>query len=89
MKGTTTAIKDLSDIKETVKAFLVEEFEVDENIIIDEANLVETLDLDSLDFVDLVVIIESNFGFKATGEDFKTIETFQNFYDFIDQRMNS
>ncbi len=72
-----------SELIETVNGFLVEEFEVDPSSIIAESNLKEALDLDSLDYVDLVVVIESNFGVKITGEDFKTIITLQDFYDFI------
>ncbi len=77
-----------SEIIETINGFLVEEFEVDQAVIKPEANLKDTLDLDSLDYVDLVVIIESNFGFKVTGEDFVNIHTFQDFYDFVNQRLN-
>ncbi|HBH06322.1 MAG TPA: acyl carrier protein [Flavobacteriales bacterium] len=77
-----------SQLIETVNAFLIDEFEVDENEIVAEANLQEALDLDSLDYVDLVVIIESNFGFKATGEDFQSIVTFQDFYDFLCEKVN-
>lgn len=76
------------EIIETIKGFLVEEFEVDEDLIEPNANLKETLDLDSLDYVDLVVIIESHFGFKVTGEDFANIHTFQDFYNFVNQRLN-
>jgi acyl carrier protein len=65
-----------------VNGFLVEEFETDPSKITPEANLRETLDLDSLDYVDLVVVIESNFGFKVIGEDFINIHTFQDFYDY-------
>ena len=70
------------EIIERTNQFLVEEFEVDASKITPEANLKETLDLDSLDYVDLVVIIESNFGFKVVGEDFIGIQTFQQFYDY-------
>jgi len=80
---------DYSQIVSVTKEFLVDEFEVEEEVISDDAELIPTLDLDSLDFVDLVVIIESKFGFKATGEDFKEIATFKQFYDFIDLKVNS
>ncbi len=70
------------EIIERTNQFLVEEFEVDASKITPDANLKETLDLDSLDYVDLVVIIESNFGFKVVGEDFIGIQTFQQFYDY-------
>ncbi|MEO8086593.1 MAG: acyl carrier protein [Bacteroidota bacterium] len=72
-----------------VNAFLVDEFEVDPEAITPEANLKETLSLDSLDYVDLVVVIESNFGFKVKGEDFVNIKTFQDFYDYINSKVAS
>jgi acyl carrier protein len=71
-----------AEIIKTVNNFLVEEFEVDETKITPDANLRETLELDSLDYVDLVVVIESNFGFKVVGEDFLNIHTFQDFYTY-------
>ena len=77
-----------SEIISTVNDFLIEEFEVDAGSIIPESNLQEALDLDSLDYVDLVVVIESNFGIKVTGEDFKTIVTLQDFYDLIFGKIN-
>lgn len=76
------------EIKSKVNEFLVDEFEVDINKIQPDANLRETLDLDSLDYVDLVVVIESNFGFKVVGEDFINIHTFQNFYDYCYQKVS-
>lgn len=75
------------EIIEKINGFLVDEFEADASVITPEASLKETLDLDSLDFVDLVVVIENNFGFKAKGEDFVNIKTFQDFYDYIIQKV--
>ncbi len=77
------------DIILTTKQFLSEEFEVDAALIQPENNLQATLDLDSLDYVDLVVVIEENLGIKPTAEDFKTIETFNDFYDLVEQRLNA
>lgn len=71
-----------AEIIETVNGFLVDEFEVEESKISPEANLRNTLELDSLDYVDLVVVIESNFGFKVKPEDFTSILTFQDFYNY-------
>ena len=71
-----------------INGFLAEEFEVDENLMAPDANLKETLELDSLDFVDLVVIIESNFGFKVNADDLTSIKTFQDMYDYIEARVN-
>ncbi len=76
-----------AEIIDKINDFLIEEFEVEESEIIPESNLKETLELDSLDFVDLVVIIESNFGFKVVAEDFVDIITFQDFYNYIIQKL--
>jgi len=78
---------DKESIIEKINSFLVEEFEVDADKIVPEANLRETLELDSLDYIDLVVIIESNFGFKVKPEDFVSIVTFQNFYEYVYARV--
>ena len=75
------------EIIKTVNSFLVQEFEVEESKISPEANLRTTLDLDSLDYVDLVVVIESNFGFKVKGEDFLEIHTFQDFYNYCQTKV--
>ncbi len=75
-------------IIEKVNAFLAEEFEVEPEAITPEANLKDTLELDSLDYIDLVVAIESNFGFKVKAEDFKGIDSFQDFYDYVIMRVN-
>lgn len=78
---------DTKEIVERINHFLVEEFEVAPDKITLEANLRDTLELDSLDYIDLVVIIESNFGFKVKPEDFTSIVTFQNFYDYVAGRL--
>lgn len=77
------------EIIERINGFLVDEFEVEPEVIEPEANLKETLDLDSLDYVDLVVEIESNFGFKVKPEDFGGIITFQDFYDYVIQKVEA
>ncbi|WP_149274434.1 acyl carrier protein [Pareuzebyella sediminis] len=68
--------------------FLIDEFEVEEEEIAPEANLKDTLGLDSLDFVDLVVAVESNFGVKLVGEDFVNVTTLQDFYNLIEGKLH-
>lgn len=78
---------DNTAIIERINAFLVEEFEVEPEKITPEANLKEVLELDSLDYIDLVVVIESNFAFKVKPEDFVSIVTFQDFYYYVESRV--
>lgn len=73
-------------ISEKINEILVDEFEVDADLIQPNLNLKDTLNLDSLDYVDLVVIIESNFGVKLVEADFTNIQTFQDFYDLIKRK---
>lgn len=75
------------EIIKITQEFLVEEFEVDASKISPEANLKETVDLDSLDYVDLVVVIEKNFGFKVNNDDFVNIVSFQDFYDYCHKKV--
>ena len=77
------------DIIARINGFLVDEFEVDNDDIEPDANLKDTLGLDSLDYVDLVVSIEANFGVKLVEVDFVGITTFQNFYDLIESKLKA
>lgn len=67
--------------------FLINEFEVDGEDIGNDANFKTTLGLDSLDYIDLVVVIESNFGVKLGEADFKNIITFDDFYSTIENKI--
>lgn len=80
---------DKTVIIEKINDFLIDEFEVDADTITPDANLKDTLGLDSLDYVDLVVTVESNFGVKLGEADFVGIATFQNFYDLIENKLKA
>ena len=80
---------DKEQIIEKINGFLIDEFEVDGDEILPEANLKDTLGLDSLDYVDLVVSIESNFGVKLVEADFVGIASFESFYDLIENKLKA
>lgn len=67
---------------------LAEEFEIAPELIEPDALLMQTLELDSLDLVDMVVLIEQNFGFTVKAQDFAGIKTFRDFYAMILSRLN-
>ncbi len=75
------------EIIERMIDFMVDEFEVNADDIQPDANLKDTLGLDSLDYVDLVVSIESNFGVKLVEADFVGIASFQSFYDLVENKI--
>ena len=74
---------DINEIQEKVNAFLVDELEIDESKIEDEARLKEDLGIDSLEVVDVIVLVEEEFGFKMNREDFKDLKTYGEFCQFI------
>lgn len=71
-------------IIDKVNNLLVEEFEIDQELLSPEASLKSDLEIDSLDFVDIVVLIDREFGFKPKAEELKTVKTLQDFYDYIE-----
>lgn len=70
-------------ITQILNNFLIEEFEISEDLIKPEALLKEDLGLESLDFVDIAVIIEKEFGLKVKGVDMVGVHTLQDLYDYI------
>ena len=76
-------MKQNQPIIDKINGLLSEEFEVDMSRMLSGANLRQVLELDSLDYIDLVVVIENNFSFKVKPEDFVHIISFQDFYTYI------
>lgn len=77
------------EIEDKVRDFLIEDLEVDEERIYPEARLKDDVGIDSLDFVDIVVIVEKNFGFKIKPEEMAGVVTLNDFYNYIDSKVNS
>jgi len=79
---------DKADIISKVNEFLVDEFEIEEDALNPDASWKE-IGIDSLDFVDIVVVVENVFGLVIKGEDMVNVKTLQQFYDFIEGRLNA
>lgn len=75
------------EIKQKVREFLIDEFEIEEDKINDEARLKEDLGIDSLDIVDIVVIVQKTFGFKINIKEMREVKTLNDFYDYIDKNV--
>lgn len=76
------------EIIEKTNQFLIDDLEVEETALDENANLKDDLGIDSLDFVDIVVIVEKNFGFKIKAEEMAGVDTLGKFYDYIYQKIN-
>ncbi len=72
-----------------INAAMAEEFEVEESVFTPEADIKSTLELDSLSLVDLVALVESNFGIKINGADIAKIRNFGALYDLIYEKVQS
>ena len=77
----------LQEIKDRVKAFLVEDLEIEEEKIFGESRLKEDMGIDSLEIVDVVVLVEEAFGYKMKPEDFKELHTLDQFCSFIQEHI--
>jgi len=78
-----------AEIIKKINQLLIEEIEIDEDQISPSADLKKDLGIDSLDFVDLFVIIENNFGFKMKAEEMSDIKKLDDFYAYVIRRVNS
>ena len=43
--------------------------------------------IDSLDYVDIVVIVDKNFGFKIKPQEMTDVKTLSQFYDYIESKV--
>ena len=68
---------------EKLTAIIADTLSVEEDIIKEETSLKEDLDADSLDFVELVMNIEENFGVSIDEEDTAKIKTVQDILDYL------
>jgi acyl carrier protein len=76
------------EVIKKVNTFLIEEIEIEENLLTEDALLKENLGIDSLDFVDIVVIVERYFGFKIKPEEMANVRTLSQFYDYVYHKVN-
>jgi acyl carrier protein len=70
-----------------VNEALAEEFEIEISTLVPDANIKDTLDIDSLGLVDMVALVESLFGVKIQANEITAIVTFENLYNYIETKM--
>lgn len=69
-----------------MRAGIANEFEVEPERVVTEATLVGDIGLDSLDFVDLVVLVDNLTGVKLTRDELMSISTFGQLVKHIESR---
>ena len=75
-----------AEIVDKVNEFLIDEFEIEESALELDAHLIDDLGIESLDFVDIVVTIEKEFGFKVKREEITEVRTLSDLYAYIEER---
>ena len=73
------------EIIEQVNTLLSEEFEIEQTEFAPDAVLKETLQLDSINLVDLIALVQMTYKITIPVEDLKKIQTFSDLYDYIEQ----
>ena len=71
------------DIIKKITATLSEEFEVPQEVIVPEASLYATLQLDSLTALEMLSIVYYTFKVKIPAQDLPQLKTFNDLYDYI------
>ena len=72
-----------------INSVLANEFEVEETEIAPEKEIKATRQLDSLSLVDMIAVIEEEFGVEIKGQSVAQVKTFQNLYDFVYEKTNA
>lgn len=70
---------------EKIKAIIVEQFELNEDRVTEDAGLIGDLGLDSLDVIDLAMSIEDEFDIEVPDDAIDSIKTVGDFVRFVEE----
>lgn len=68
-----------------IKEMLARQLRIDVNEIEDDSNLVNDLGADSIDLVEMLMMIEENLGITITDEEAVELKTVRDVVDFIEE----
>ncbi len=74
-------------IRENLKAKMVEKLGKSESEITDEARFVEDLGADSLDVMDFIMEIETEYNIKIPASDAETLKTFGSLVAYLEEHV--
>ena len=72
------------EIEEKVRAFFIDDLEIEEEKIFPDSRLKEDMGIDRLDNVDIVAVVLSTFGVRLNLENMKEVKTLSQFIDYLD-----
>lgn len=77
----------MQDLIKIINDALVKEFELEDDQMVPEARLIEDLGFDSLDYVDMVIVLQNAFDIKLRNEEgIREIRTLDDLYKFISSK---
>lgn len=71
---------------EKIRSLISERFDVDEDKITRETNIVDDLGVDSLDIAELLLTLEDEFNISIPEEDIANLKTVGDLVDFMDNQ---
>ncbi len=74
------------DIEKRVKQVIMEQFEVKESEVKDDARFIEDLKADSIGIYELIMKLEEEFGLKIPDEDMKELTTVGKAIEYIKKK---
>jgi acyl carrier protein len=77
------------EVLKKLRQILVDDFQRPAEAVHEDAHMRVDLKLDSLSIVDLFFLIQKDFGFKATTEDFKNCRTVGSIVDVITAKLGT
>jgi acyl carrier protein len=76
-------------VEKKVKEIIIEQLGVREEEVVSEASFIDDLGADSLDLVELVMVLEEEFGQEIPDEDAEKIQTVQDAVDYINSHLQA
>ena len=77
---------DRSEIIKAVNSIFIERFELEESELTPEKNIIEDLQLDSLDIVDMIVGLQQKFGIMLRdNKDIRNVRSLGDVYDLFEK----
>ena len=73
---------------EKVKEMLAKQFRIEASSIDDDANIIEDIGADSLDVVDMLMTVETDFGVVIPDEDVTSLKTVRQVAEYIEAHAN-
>jgi len=76
----------MSDVMEKIKEIIVEQLDVTEDKITEEASFIDDLGADSLDIVELLMAIEDEYGIEISDEESEKLRTVGDVVKYIEEK---